>query len=129
VSRWTENHREDLPLKSGIEILMESDESGLCLLHEPARRALYMFNHVEYDTSSLGDEYWRDREAGKPIKLPYNYYPNDDPNAQPSNRWRSHAHLLFGNWINEVYQSTPFEVNDIGKNAEVGVGLDVRRAS
>jgi len=129
VSRWTENRREDLPAK-GIEVLMESDEAGLCLLHEPARRALYMFNHVEYDSRSLGDEYWRDREAGKPIQLPYNYYPNDDPTATPTNRWRSHAHLLFGNWINEVYQTTPFDVNQIGRNATAAASPQtVARAS
>ena len=73
-----------------------------------------MFNHIEYDTNSLGDEYWRDRSAGKPIELPRNYFPHDDPNQQPENRWRSHAHLLFGNWINEMYQTTPYELDRIG---------------
>ena len=55
------------------------------------------------------------REGQKPIELPQNYYPDDDPHATPENRWRSHAHLLFGNWINEVYQTTPFVLADIGK--------------
>lgn len=115
VSRWTENHRTDLPPDKGLEVLMESDEAGLCLIDDPARRALYMFNHIEYDTGSLGEEYWRDRNAGKPIELPRNYFPQDDPALPPENRWRSHAHLLFGNWINEMYQSTPYELEKIGR--------------
>lgn len=114
VSRWTENHRADLPADRGLELLMESDEAGLCLINDPARRSLYMFNHIEYDTTSLSDEYWRDRNAGKPIDLPVNYFPKDDPERPPENRWRSHAHLLFGNWINEVYQTTPFDPAKIG---------------
>ena len=115
VSRWTENHRADLPGGRGLEVLMESDEAGLCLIDDPDHRALHMFNHIEYDTNSLSDEYWRDTNAGKPIALPANYFPRNDPRAQPENRWRSHAHLLFGNWINQVYQSTPFELDGIGR--------------
>lgn len=115
VSRWTENHRADIPTSRGLEILMESDEAGLCLIDDRPHRALYMFNHIEYDTTSLSDEYWRDRTAGKPIALPANYFPKNDPQLPPENRWRSHAHLLFGNWINELYQSTPYELSAIGR--------------
>jgi homoserine O-succinyltransferase len=115
VSRWTENRRGDLPADKGLEVLMESDEAGLCLINDPARRSLYMFNHIEYDTTSLAEEYWRDRTAGKPIELPANYFPKNDPELPPENRWRSHAHLLFGNWINEVYQTTPFDLKKIGE--------------
>ena len=115
VSRWTENHRADLPADKGLEVLMESDEAGLCLINDPACRSLYMFNHIEYDTTSLADEYFRDVSAGKPIALPANYFPKNDPKLPPENRWRSHAHLLFGNWINEVYQTTPFDIGGIGK--------------
>lgn len=115
VSRWTENHRADIPASRGLEILMESDEAGLCLIDDRPHRALYMFNHIEYDTTSLSDEYWRDRAAGKPIALPANYFPKNDPELPPENRWRSHAHLLFGNWINELYQSTPYELSAIGR--------------
>ncbi len=114
VSRWTENHRADLPTDRDLEVLMESDEAGLCLINDPRRRSLYMFNHIEYDTTSLSDEYWRDRSAGKPIELPANYFPKNDPELPPENRWRSHAHLLFGNWINELYQTTPFDLSKIG---------------
>ena len=114
VSRWTENHRDDLPKGKGLEVLMESDEAGLCLVADPKRRALYMFNHIEYDTLSLSDEYWRDVKAEKPIELPVNYFPRNDPKKPPENRWRSHAHLLFGNWINQVYQTAPFDAGLIG---------------
>ncbi len=114
VSRWTEVRHADLPANSGLDVLMESDEAGLCLVEDPAHRMLYMFNHIEYDTTSLAEEYWRDREAGRDIRIPANYFPNDDPHATPENRWRSHAHLLFGNWINEVYQTTPFDLTAIG---------------
>jgi homoserine O-succinyltransferase/O-acetyltransferase len=115
VSRWTEVRKADLPQNAGLEILMESDEMGLCLINDEAHRSLYMFNHIEYDTRSLAEEYERDISAGKTIAVPAHYYPGDNPTVTPENRWRSHAHLLFGNWINEVYQSTPFDLNDIGK--------------
>jgi len=78
-----------------------------------------MFNHIEYDTTSLKEEYDRDVARGEPIEIPVNYYPDDDPARAPENRWRSHAHLLFGNWINEVYQSTPYDLHKIGE-AEAG---------
>ena len=115
VSRWTEVRRSDLPAGTSLEVLIESDEVGLCLLSYAPHSALYMFNHIEYDTRTLAEEYWRDTDAGRPIELPKNYFPGGDPNAPPENRWRSHAHLLFGNWINEVYQTTPFDLNDIGR--------------
>jgi homoserine O-succinyltransferase/O-acetyltransferase len=113
VSRWTEVRRSDLP-QHGLEVLMESDEMGLCLIHDPKHRSLYMFNHIEYDTATLGDEYRRDVAAAKAINMPANYFPGNDPARPPENRWRSHAHLLFGNWINEVYQTTPFDLEHIG---------------
>lgn len=114
VSRWTEVRREDVPAGRGLRVLMDSEEAGLCLLDDPRHRSLHMFNHIEYDTESLADEYFRDVAANKPITLPGNYFPNDNPKAKPVNHWRSHAHLLFGNWINEIYQTTPFDVGQIG---------------
>ena len=115
VSRWTENWKSELPKTKGLEVLMESEEAGLCFVADNPLRQLYMFNHIEYDTNSLGEEYHRDVEAGKTINLPANYFPGGNPSSLPENRWRSHAHLLFGNWINEVYQTTPFVLEDIGK--------------
>ncbi len=116
VSRWTENHTSELPPNKNLEVLMESDEVGPCLVNDPDHRMINMFNHIEYDTGSLGDEYSRDIEGGKKIAVPANYFANNDPKRPPENRWRSHAHLLFGNWINELYQNTPFDLNNIGKS-------------
>lgn len=115
VSRWTEVRRGDLPPDSGLGVLMESPETGLCLLAEPAARRLYMFNHIEYDSTSLGEEYARDRQKGVAIGMPRNYFPQDDDTRSPENRWRSHAHLFFGNWINEMYQTTTFDPEEIGR--------------
>jgi len=115
VSRWTEMRREDIPEGHGLKVLMDSDKAGLCLLEDPTHRSLHMFNHIEYDTGSLSDEYFRDRASGKAIAPPHDYFPGDDPERPPLNRWRSHAHLLFGNWINQLYQTTPFEVEAIGR--------------
>lgn len=114
VSRWTEVRRADIPDDHGLEFMMESDEAGVCLIEDAPHRMLYMFNHIEYDTFSLGEEYVRDQKNGTPIGLPKNYFPGDDPGKTPENRWRSQAHLLFGNWINQVYQTTPFDASKIG---------------
>jgi homoserine O-succinyltransferase len=118
VSRWSEVRRADIPAGSGIRVLMESPEKGLCLLEDPARRHLYMFNHIEYDSDSLADEYFRDRANGERVGLPSAYFPGDDPHLRPENRWRSHAHLLFANWINQMYQTTPFSAAMIGRQTE-----------
>ena len=115
VSRWTEMRKADLAKAPGLTLLMESDFTGPCLLSEPATRSLYCFNHIEYDSTSLKEEYERDLAAGKPIRPPHGYFPHDDVTAPPQNRWRSHAHLLFGNWVNQVYQTTPYDVSEIGK--------------
>jgi homoserine O-succinyltransferase/O-acetyltransferase len=110
VSRWTETRATDLPTNAGLKILADNEETGLCLLHDPQRRAIHMFNHVEYDTETLHGEYIRDGGV-----IPRNYYPGNDPSRRPVNAWRSHAHLLFGNWINEIYQTTAFDIEQIGK--------------
>jgi len=115
VSRWTEVREGELPKDAGLKVLMKAEETGLCMVEDPAHRALYMFNHIEYDTSSLDEEYRRDVAKGMRIRPPHGYYPSDDPSKAPENRWRSHAHLLFGNWINQVYQSTPYDLAQIGR--------------
>ncbi len=109
VSRWTEVRRADVEKVPSLELLMESDDTGVCLLSETAGRRLYMFNHIEYDSTTLAKEYFRDVDAGVRIEIPHDYFPNNDPNQPPVNRWRSHAFLLFGNWINQVYQSAKFD--------------------
>lgn len=116
VSRWTEVRRDDIRPEMGLEILMESPETGLCLISEKKCNRLYIFNHVEYDSTTLAEEYFRDVANGTPIDIPVNYFPDDDPEKTPLNRWRSHAFLLFGNWINQVYQTTPYDLAEIGKD-------------
>ena len=117
VSRWTEMKRDEIEGAGGLDILIDSAETGPCLVEDKAHRALYIFNHLEYDSGTLKEEYDRDVAAGKPINVPANYYPGDDPSKPPQNRWRSHAHLLYGNWINQIYQTTPFDMNEIGKTS------------
>ncbi|MBD8556818.1 homoserine O-succinyltransferase [Rhizobium sp. CFBP 8762] len=114
VSRWTEVRSDDIAARPALQMLMESDETGVCLVHEERGNRLYIFNHIEYDSTSLSDEYFRDVNAGVTVKLPHNYFPQDDATKKPLNHWRSHAHLLFGNWINTIYQTTSYELADIG---------------
>ena len=113
VSRWTEMKQDELD-RAGLRTLIAGDETGPCLVEDPCHRALYVFNHFEYDSTTLKDEYDRDVAAGKPINVPANYYPDDDPSQLPMNRWRSHAHLLYGNWVNAIYQDTPYDLAQIG---------------
>ncbi len=115
VSRWTEMKQAEIDAAPGLVTLLGSDEVGPCLVQDAAHRALYIFNHFEYDSGTLKEEFDRDRGNNTPINVPANYYPNDDHTKPPQNRWRSHAHLLYGNWINEIYQSTPYDINAIGR--------------
>ncbi|MBP9951755.1 MAG: homoserine O-succinyltransferase [Cypionkella sp.] len=114
VSRWTEMKQAEIDAAKGLKTLLGSDQVGPCLVEDPGHRALYIFNHFEYDSDTLKQEYDRDVAAGTPINVPDNYYPDDNPALAPLNRWRSHAHLLYGNWINEIYQSTPYDLAQIG---------------
>lgn len=114
VSRWTEMRQAEIDAASGLRTLIGSDEVGPCLVEDAGHRALYIFNHFEYDSDTLKQEYDRDVASGTPINVPMNYYPDDNPANPPKNRWRSHAHLLYGNWLNEIYQGTPFDINAIG---------------
>ncbi len=114
VSRWTEMRQDEIDAATGLETLITSDDAGPALVEDPTHRALYIFNHFEYDSGTLKGEYDRDIGNGTPINVPQNYYPEDDPTKQPLNRWRSHAHLLYGNWINEIYQTTKYRLDEIG---------------
>jgi homoserine O-succinyltransferase len=113
VARWTEIREEELPKDKNLETLIRSELTGPCLINDPDHRMLYMFNHLEYDSESLGEEYFRDLESPIKAAMPQNYFPENETTKKPKNLWRSHAHLLFGNWINEVYQTTPFEIGEI----------------
>ena len=114
VSRWTEVRSEDVDLHPDLEILITSEEVGPCLVEDAGHRALYMFNHLEYDSTTLKEEYDRDILAGGAIVPPVDYFPEGNPNLPPENLWRSHGQLLYGNWINQIYQTTPFEIEMIG---------------
>lgn len=115
VSRWTEMRQYEIDAAPDLITLLGSDDVGPCLIEDPAHRALYIFNHFEYDSDTLKQEYDRDVANNTPINVPMNYYPDDDPSQHPQNRWRSHAHLLYGNWINAMYQTTPFDMSHIGQ--------------
>ena len=114
TSRWTEMHQSEIDVSDGLKTLLGSDEVGPCVVQDPKHRGVYIFSHFEYDSGTLKQEYDRDVEAGTPINIPTNYYPGNDPSQEPTNRWRSHAHLFYGNWLNSIYQTTPFEMDEIG---------------
>lgn len=116
VSRWTEMRQAEIEQTDGLQTLLGSDETGPCLVQDEKHRALYIFNHFEYDNGTLKEEYDRDVAAGTPINIPINYYPNDDPSQKPRNQWKSHGHLLYGNWISEIYLTTPYDMDEIGKS-------------
>jgi homoserine O-succinyltransferase len=115
VSRWTEMRQDEIDAAPGLVTLLGSDEVGPCLVEDRGHRALYIFNHFEYDSDTLKQEYDRDVANGTAIDVPVNYYPGNDPARAPQNRWRSHAHLLYGNWINQIYQTTPYELERIAE--------------
>ena len=114
VSRWTEISGDDIARDNNLEVLLDSNEVGPCLIEDREKRFLFLLNHLEYDSNTLNTEYLRDRAAAKSFQVPKNYFPDDNPNLDPINRWRSHAHLLYSNWINEIYQTTPFDIKKIG---------------
>ena len=114
VSRWTEMRKDEVEATGSLRILLGSDEVGPCFVEDLSNRALYIFNHFEYDSNTLREEYERDLKEGTPINLPLNYFQGNNPELPATNRWRSHGHLLYGNWINEIYQSTPFDLSEIG---------------
>jgi homoserine O-succinyltransferase len=111
-SRHTEIRREDIEKCDKVEILAESDEAGVYIVASKKRRLFYVTGHSEYDAGTLAAEYFRDVSKGLDIAVPKHYFPGDNPENMPQNVWRSHAHLLFSNWLNYfVYQSTPYDLN------------------
>ena len=113
-SRHTTIDREDLEGIPGLKILASSPEAGVFALSTKKGRQIFITGHPEYDAETLGREYWRDVNAGKPIEIPKNYYPDNDPSKAPVSTWRSSANLLYCNWLNYfVYQTTPFDLQKI----------------
>ena len=107
VSRYTKNKKEEIK-QAGLEILAFSLSSGVGMVRCPETKDLFILNHLEYDAITLKDEFLRDKSQNTIIDIPANYFPNDNINLEPINRWRPYAFLLFNNFINEVYQDVPF---------------------
>jgi homoserine O-succinyltransferase len=113
-SRHTEIRKEDIEKVEELNILSESKEAGIYLLESRNGRQIFATGHSEYDRESLADEYFRDLEKGMDIKVPKNYFRDDDPDKEILMRWHSHANLLFFNWLNYyVYQETPFDLSKL----------------
>lgn len=112
-SRHTEVRIEDVARVPELEILSTGEKSGLYIAATRDRRQLFVTGHCEYDADTLSREYFRDVDKGLPIAVPENYFPNDDPSLEPPLTWRAHAMLLYSNWLNDVYQQTPYDLNDL----------------
>ncbi|MGI6161444.1 MAG: homoserine O-acetyltransferase MetA [Christensenellales bacterium] len=113
-SRHTEIRSEDILKHRELELLSESDEAGVYIAASIDGRQIFVTGHSEYDGETLNLEYRRDLAKNVPVELPKNYYPGDDPEKEPYVTWRSHANLLFNNWLNYyVYQETPYDISSI----------------
>jgi homoserine O-succinyltransferase/O-acetyltransferase len=114
-SRHTDIKRKDISKVKELEIVSESEEAGVYIVTSKDGRQIFVTGHSEYEANTLKAEYDRDVAKGLPIEIPKNYFPNDDPTKPPKTLWKSHASLLFSNWLNYyVYQQTPFEIDKIG---------------
>ena len=112
ISRYTMNRAGDIET-AGLNVLANGFDCGAGMVHDPKSCDLFVFNHLEYDATTLADEYHRDIGMGLDTAMPKNYFPNDDPTQLPVNNWRPFAFLLISNWINDLYQSTPFDLTKI----------------
>ena len=111
-SRHTEIDRAAVKACPALKIVSQTEETGIFITVARDYREIYVTGHLEYDPLTLDREYRRDLDKGLDIKIPKNYYPGNDPSNEPLVRWRAHAHLFFSNWLNFVYQETPY---DLGK--------------
>ena len=117
-SRHTTVRREDIENVSGLQILSSSPQAGVYAVYAREHKQIFITGHSEYDADTLEQEYRRDVAAGKPIAVPENYYPGNDPAKRPLVSWRAHANLLFCNWLNYfVYQTTPYDLSMIPSGA------------
>ena len=114
-SRHTTIDRADIEATPGLKILASSEEAGVYIVTNKEGRQIFVTGHSEYDPDTLEREYLRDKYLGLPIKVPRNYYPNDDDSKAPIVRWRGHGNLLYSNWLNYfVYQTTPYDIMSVG---------------
>ena len=113
-SRHTTIRRMDVEGVPGLKILSTSPEAGIYALSTESGRQIFITGHSEYDARTLEQEYQRDKNLGRPIEVPQNYYPNNDDTQPPRVTWRSSANLLYSNWLNYfVYQTTPFDLSEL----------------
>ena len=117
-SRHTTVRREDIEAVPELKILASSEEAGVYAVMNKEGHQIFITGHAEYDPRTLEQEYLRDKNLGKQISVPENYYPDDDDTKDPIVRWRGHANLLFSNWLNYfVYQTTPYDIMNVGKES------------
>jgi len=110
-SRHAEVRRKDIEKEKDLEILSESEESGVYIISSKDGKRIFVTGHSEYDSNTLKEEYMRDIKKGLDIEVPKNYFKDDNPNNKPIIKWKSHSSLLFNNWLNYyVYQITPYEL-------------------
>ncbi len=115
-SRHSEILRKDIEKVDALTIISESDEAGVHIVMARNGREFFITGHSEYAPNTLDNEYKRDVAKGLPIKIPQNYYRDDNPDNEPVVKWRGHANLLFSNWLNYyVYQETPYNINEISE--------------
>ncbi len=115
-SRHTTVLREDIEKVPELKVLASSEKAGVYAVATAKGRQIFVTGHSEYDPETLRTEYLRDKNAGLPIAVPENYFPDDDDTKEPLVRWRGHANLLFSNWLNYfVYQTTPYDIMSIGR--------------
>jgi homoserine O-succinyltransferase len=112
-SRHTASSRDAIAARPGLIIQSATEEAGVFIVTAKDGREIYVTGHLEYDSLTLDREYKRDVAKGLPIAIPKNYYPDDNPEKPPVVRWRAHAHLFFLNWLNLVYQGTPFDLGEL----------------
>lgn len=111
-SRYTEVRREDIQKVPELDILSESDEAGVYIVATKDGKQFFVTGHSEYDPLTLKNEYERDLQRGVKIQIPQNYYVENNPENPPMVTWRGHANLLFSNWLNHVYQETPYNIDN-----------------
>lgn len=116
VSRHTGINRKDIDRETQLKLCVSCPYTGPAVAQSISYRETYFFNHVEYDSTTLAEEYNRDKKMNLSPAIPVNYFPDDDDRLKPVNRWRSVAHLFFRNWIDDVYLSTPYDESQIGKS-------------
>ncbi len=118
-SRHTTVKREDVEAVPALKILASSEEGGVYAISTKNGKQIFITGHSEYDANTLADEYYRDLDQGKEPHIPVNYFPHDDPSRLPRVTWRSHANLLYSNWLNYfVYQTTPFDLSDLNRSSQ-----------